>query len=228
MDNGSLSGEICLPHGFNGLVLFAHGGSRKSSRDRYIATALQESGLGTLLFDLLTKEEQEKEEKEEESAINKRTLQLTLDDIQLLADRLVKATDSVLERFDVSDGDNMPPIGYLGASTGAATALVAASRRSDVIKAVVSCGGLPHLAGSLLQQVRAPTLLVVGSDDDKVVVDLNKEAFSKLSLLADNEKKRLEIIPGATHLLEEQDGLEQVSKLATDWFVSFFKERRRF
>lgn len=233
MDDGSLSGEICLPHGFNGLVLFAHGdSSRKSLRNRHITTALQESGLGTLLFDLLTKEE-EKEGRggEEESTIHKRTLQLGFnddDDIQLLADRLVKATDSVLERFDVSDGDNMPPIGYFGAGMEAAATLVAASRRSDIIKAVVSRGGLPHLAGSLLQQVRAPTMLVVGSDDDKEIVDLNKKAFSKLSLLADNEKKRLEIIPEATHLLEKQDWLEQqVSKLAADWFVSSFKDRRR-
>ena len=214
----SLSGDLNIPDGAQGVVLFAHGSGsgRHSPRNRYVANVLQKAGLGTLLFDLLT---------EDEEIIDEQTRHLRFD-IGLLADRLVGATDWLLKGFDVSDdGDDIPSIGYFGASTGAAAALVAAARRADTVRAVVSRGGRPDLAGEYLDQVRAPTLLLVGGNDEPVI-GLNQEAYDKLKLLKEDEK-RLTIIPGATHLFEEPGKLEQVAQLASDWFSCFLKRQTR-
>jgi putative phosphoribosyl transferase len=214
----SLSGDLNIPDGTQGVVLFAHGSGsgRHSPRNRYVAKVLQEAGLGTLLFDLLT---------EDEEIIDEQTRHLRFD-IGLLADRLVGATDWLLQRFDVSDDDDdIPSLGYFGASTGAAAALVAAARRADTVRAVVSRGGRPDLAGEYLDQVRAPTLLLVGGNDEPVI-GLNQDAYDKLKLLKEDEK-RLTIIPGATHLFEEPGKLEQVAQLASGWFSRFLKHQTR-
>jgi putative phosphoribosyl transferase len=213
----SLSGDLNIPDSAQGVVLFAHGSGsgRHSPRNRYVAKVLQEAGLGTLLFDLLT---------EDEEIIDEQTRHLRFD-IGLLADRLVVATDWLLNGFDVSDGDDIHSIGYFGASTGAAAALVAAARRADTVRAVVSRGGRPDLAGEYLDQVRAPTLLLVGGNDEPVI-GLNQEAYDKLKLLKEDEK-RLTIISEATHLFEEPGKLEQVAQLASGWFLSFLKRQTR-
>jgi len=214
----SLSGDLDIPDGTQGVVLFAHGSGsgRHSPRNRYVAKVLQEAGVGTLLFDLLT---------EDEELIDEQTRHLRFD-IGLLADRLVGATDWLLERFDASNSDDiLPSIGYFGASTGAAAAVVAAAKRADIVKAVVSRGGRPDLAGDeYLNQVRAPTLLLVGGNDGPVI-GLNQEAYDKLKLLKEDEK-RLTIVPGATHLFEEPGKLEQVAQIASEWFGSFLKQHQ--
>jgi dienelactone hydrolase len=215
----SLSGDLDALHGVQGIVLFAHGSgsSRHSPRNRYVAKVLQEANLGTLLFDLLT---------EDEERIDEQTRHLRFD-IGLLADRLIGATDWLLERFNASNTDNIPSIGYFGASTGAAAALVAAAKRADTVKAVVSRGGRPDLAGDVfLNQVRAPTLLLVGGNDEQVI-ELNQGAYQKLKLLKEEDKKRLTIIPGATHLFEEPGKLEEVAQLASGWFARFLKQQTR-
>ena len=215
----SLSGDLDALHGVQGIVLFAHGSgsSRHSPRNRYVAKVLQEANLGTLLFDLLT---------EDEERIDEQTRHLRFD-IGLLADRLIGATDWLLERFNASNTDNIPSIGYFGASTGAAAALVAAAKRADTVKAVVSRGGRPDLAGDeFLNQVRAPTLLLVGGNDEQVI-ELNQGAYQKLKLLKEEDKKRLTIIPGATHLFEEPGKLEEVAQLASGWFARFLKQQTR-
>src|SRR5215212_2139152 len=201
----SLSRDLNIPASAKGVVLFAHGSGsgRHSPRNRYVAKVLQEASLGTLLFDLLT---------EDEEIIDEQTRHLRFD-IGLLANRLVGATDWLLKSLDVSDSDDMPAIGYFGASTGAAAALEAASKRADIVKAVVSRGGRPDLAGKYLDQVRAPTLLLVGGND-RPVIGLNQEAYDKLKLLKEDEK-RLTIVPGATHLFEEPGKLEQVAQIAS-------------
>jgi putative phosphoribosyl transferase len=214
----SLSGDLDIPDGTQGVVLFAHGSGsgRHSPRNRYVAKVLQEAGVGTLLFDLLT---------EDEELIDEQTRHLRFD-IGLLADRLVGATDWLLQRFDASNSDDiLPSIGYFGASTGAAAAVVAAAKRADIVKAVVSRGGRPDLAGDeYLNQVRAPTLLLVGGNDGPVI-GLNQEAYDKLKLLKEDEK-RLTIVPGATHLFEEPGKLEQVAQIASEWFGSFLKQHQ--
>jgi putative phosphoribosyl transferase len=214
----SLSGDLDIPDGTQGVVLFAHGSGsgRHSPRNRYVAKVLQEAGVGTLLFDLLT---------EDEELIDEQTRHLRFD-IGLLAERLVGATDWLLERFDASNSDDiLPSIGYFGASTGAAAAVVAAAKRADIVKAVVSRGGRPDLAGDeYLNQVRAPTLLLVGGNDGPVI-GLNQEAYDKLKLLKEDEK-RLTIVPGATHLFEEPGKLEQVAQIASEWFGSFLKQHQ--
>jgi putative phosphoribosyl transferase len=215
----SLSGDLTVPDRAQGVVLFAHGSgsSRHSTRNRYVAKVLQEADLGTLLFDLLT---------EDEEIIDEQTRHLRFD-IGLLANRLIGATDWLLQRFSVpDDGDaDIPYLGFFGASTGAAAALVAAAEKADTVRAVVSRGGRPDLAGDYLDQVRAPTLLLVGGNDDHVI-GLNQEAYDKLRLLKEDEK-RLTIIPGATHLFEEPGKLEQVAQLAGGWFSRFLKQRTR-
>jgi dienelactone hydrolase len=213
-----LSGDLNIPDGAQGVVLFAHGSGsgRHSPRNRRVAKVLQEAGLGTLLFDLLT---------EDEEIIDEQTRHLRFD-IGLLANRLIGATDWLLKSFDVSDGDDVPTIGYFGASTGAAAALVAAAKKADAVKAVVSRGGRPDLAGDeYLDQVRAPTLLLVGGNDEPVI-GLNQEAYDKLKLLKEDEK-RLTIVPGATHLFEEPGKLEQIAQLASGWFTCFLKRQTR-
>jgi putative phosphoribosyl transferase len=196
----TLEGNLTLPQDSHGIVLFAHGSgsSRHSPRNRYVARVLNEAKLATLLIDLLTPHEE---------LIDARTAQLRFD-IELLAERLVDATDWLTQFPDTKD----LPIGYFGASTGAAAALVAAAVRPEVVGAIVSRGGRPDLAGAALMRVRAPTLLIVGENDGQVI-QLNREALAQLRC-----EKQLMIVPGATHLFEEPGALDVVARLASDWF----------
>ena len=216
----SLSGDLNVASSAQGVILFAHGSGsgRHSPRNKFVAKILQEASLGTLLFDLLT---------EDEEIVDEQTRHLRFD-IGLLANRLVGVTDWLLQqRFDASNRDDIPSIGYFGASTGAAAALIAAAKRADIIKAVVSRGGRPDLAGDeYLNQVRAPTLLLVGGNDEQVI-GLNQEAYDKLKLLKEEDEKRLTVIPGATHLFEEPGKLEQVAQLASRWFTTFLDRDSR-
>lgn len=198
-----LEGDLVLPPECPGLVVFAHGSgsSRFSSRNRMVASHLVEGGVGTLLFDLLTAEEE---------VIDSRTGHLRFD-IPLLARRLAGVTDW-LSREPRTAG---MPIGYFGASTGAAAALIAAAERPETVAAVVSRGGRPDLAGDYLRRVRASTLLIVGGAD-YVVIDLNRQAYEQLTC-----PRKLEIVPGATHLFEEPGTLEQVAGLALGWFQRY-------
>jgi dienelactone hydrolase len=196
----TLQGNLTLPEEARGIVLFAHGSgsSRLSPRNRYVARILNEANLATLLVDLLTPEEE---------AVDVRTAHLRFD-IGLLAERLVGATDWLVQHPDTSQ----LRIGYFGASTGAAAALVAGVVRPDAVGAVVSRGGRPDLAGRALAHVRAPTLLIVGGHDVEVL-ELNRAALAQLPA-----EKELVIVPGATHLFEEPGALDQVARLARDWF----------
>lgn len=196
-----LSGDLALPAAARGLVLFAHGSgsSRSSPRNRMVAGELRRSGVGTLLFDLLT---------EVESGNRMKVF-----DIPLLADRLVAATAWVTTRPELGS----LRVGYFGASTGAAAALVAAARHDSRVAAVVSRGGRPDLAAEALPRVSVPTLLIVGGHDD-VVLDLNRRALERLTC-----HKRLEVVPGATHLFEEPGTLERVAQLAADWFTVYLE-----
>jgi putative phosphoribosyl transferase len=201
-----LGGSLGVPPGARGLVIFAHGSgsSRFSPRNRAVARLLREAGLGTLLFDLLSPEE------EAEDAI---TGALRFD-IAFLARRLAEVTEWVARQPGLADLRR----GYFGSSTGAAAALVAAALRPEGSHAVVSRGGRPDLALPVLEQVQAPTLLVVGGDDTGVL-ELNEEALARLGA-----PKRLQVIPGATHLFEEPGALEQVAAYAADWFVKYLGE----
>jgi pimeloyl-ACP methyl ester carboxylesterase len=196
-----LEGDLAIPDGARGLVLFAHGSGsgRRSSRNRFVATELRDRGLGTLLFDLLTAQE------EVDDAID---AHLRFD-IPLLAERLGLVTDWMRTQASAVD----LRIGYFGASTGAAAALIAAAERPSDIGAIVSRGGRPDLAGDALARVEAPTLLIVGGADT-VVLGLNRGALEEIS-----GRKELVIVPGATHLFEEPGALEAVARLAGDWFV---------
>lgn len=199
----SLDGSLSVPEDAGGVVLFAHGSgsSRLSPRNSFVAQQLQKAGFGTLLFDLLTREEED---------IGEYSAKLRFD-IELLAKRLAGATDWIRGQTSTPD----LPVGYFGASTGAAAALVAAAEEPDDIRAIVSRGGRPDLAGEALSRVEAPTLLVVG-EDDLQVIGLNKQAMSRLDVETD-----LAIIPGATHLFEEPGALEEVARLAIDWFRKY-------
>ena len=197
----TLEGNLGVPDGARGIVLFAHGSGsgRHSPRNRYVAGALREEGLATLLIDLLTPEEEE---------VDLRTRHLRFN-IGLLAERLVGATDWLRR----SPETQHLRIGYFGASTGAGAALVAAAERPEDVGAVVSRGGRPDLAGPALPRVAAPTLLIVGGND-LPVIGMNREAMEQLRV-----EKRFEIVPGATHLFEEPGALEEVARLAAGWFV---------
>ena len=198
-----LDGNLTLPEDARAVVLFAHGSgsSRHSPRNRYVARLLNEAKLATLLIDLLTLHEE---------VIDARTAQLRFN-IDLLAERLVDATDWLIQFPDTKH----LRIGYFGASTGAAAALAAAAVRPNVVGAVVSRGGRPDLAGAALLHVRAPTLLIVGGDDGQVI-DLNRAALAQLRC-----EKQLVIVPGATHLFEEPGALDEVARLARDWFQRY-------
>ncbi|HEU4749188.1 MAG TPA: alpha/beta family hydrolase [Gemmatimonadaceae bacterium] len=195
-----LEGTLGVPNGAHAIILFAHGSgsSRFSSRNRFVARALRERLLGTLLLDLLSPEEEQ---------LDGITRQHRFD-IAMLADRLVAATDWLAKQSDTGG----LAVGLFGASTGGGAALVAAAERPDRIGAVVSRGGRPDLADHALASVTAPTLLLVGERDD-VVIDLNQRARSRM-----RAETRLEIVPGATHLFEERGALERVASLAGDWF----------
>lgn len=200
-DGVILEGTLAIPEVVSGAVLFAHGSgsSRHSPRNRHVANVLHEVGLATLLIDLLTLAEEDSETWTHELRF----------DIGLLAGRLIEVT-----RWLHSDERTRSlSIGYFGASTGAAAALVAAAREPDYVHAVVSRGGRPDLAGDELPKVRAPTLLIVGGDDVPVI-EMNRAAFDKLSC-----EKRIEIVPFATHLFEEPGALDRVADLASSWFA---------
>jgi dienelactone hydrolase len=203
----TLEGSLGVPEGARGVVLFAHGSgsSRHSSRNRHVAGELRRAGLGTLLIDLLTADEE---------AVDLQTRHLRFD-IPLLADRLAGAT----EWLGAQPETNGLPVGLFGASTGGGAALVAAARRPERIGAVVSRGGRPDLAGDALPRVRAPTLLIVGGDD-LPVIGMNRAAFAALRCV-----KEMEIVPGASHLFEEPGTLERVAELASAWFVRYLGGR---
>jgi putative phosphoribosyl transferase len=196
----TLNGDLSLPADAHGLVIFAHGSgsSRHSPRNRAVAEVLQHGQLATLLLDLLTEPEDRTDEVTAEFRF----------DIPLLAHRLVGAIDWAGAHAQTSP----LPIGLFGASTGAAAALIAAARRPDAVRAVVSRGGRPDLAEDALDRVAAPTRLIVGGRDD-VVIQLNEQALARL-----HAPKNLQIVPGATHLFEERGALDQVSQLAKEWF----------
>jgi dienelactone hydrolase len=198
-----LDADLVVPLGARGIVVFAHGSgsSRLSSRNRAVADELTQGAFATLLLDLLTSEEER---------IDRVTAHLRFD-IPLLAERLVAATEWASTHTETRD----LPIGYFGASTGAAAALVAATRTGEAVRAIVSRGGRPDLAGHSLRAVHAPTLLIVGGYDP-VVLDLNREALSQLS-----GPKRLEIVPHASHLFEEPGALLRVAALARYWFAHY-------
>jgi putative phosphoribosyl transferase len=191
-----LHGTLSVPRGAKGIVLFAHGSgsSRFSSRNQYVASVLQQANIATLLFDLLDEREADDRQK--------------VFDVYLLADRLKTAAAWVQKQEQVGT----LPLGYFGASTGAAAALVAAAAQGKIVKAVVSRGGRPDLAADALSSVQSPTLLIVGGDDEPVV-ELNRRALSQLGC-----EKQLKIVPGATHLFSETGALEQVAYLASQWF----------
>jgi len=195
----SLSGILHVPAGATGVVVFAHGSGsgRFSPRNQFVARVLQEAGLATLLIDLLEEEEAGDREK--------------VFDIALLADRLACAADWLSSQSETGG----LRVGYFGASTGAAAALLAAARAPSAIGAVVSRGGRPDLARASLPIVQAPTLLIVGGNDD-VVIELNEQALRLLRC-----PKEMVVIPGATHLFPEPGALEEVSRLATEWFVRY-------
>jgi len=201
IDSTRLEGSLAIPGQSKGLVVFAHGSgsSRFSPRNNYVAKILRQAGIGTLLMDLLT----EQEDSAYETRFN----------IDLLTERLLLATRWVQEQPRTKDLQ----IGYFGASTGAAAALKAAAIEGSKIGAVVSRGGRPDLAGEALTRVQSPTLLIVGGRDT-VVLQLNREALAKLK-----GKKELVIIPGATHLFEEPGALEEVARLATEWFKQYLQ-----
>jgi len=196
-----LSGNLHIPKDAGALVLFAHGSgsSRHSPRNQFVARTLNEAGLATLLFDLLTPEEEAIDMQTREHRFN----------IRLLAERLVDATKWAKQQNQTSSLRT----GYFGSSTGGAAALVAAVDAPQDVDAVVSRGGRPDLAGEALPKVQAPTLLIVGGNDD-IVIELNEQARDRMRC-----EVKLEIIPGATHLFEEPGTLEKVAKLASDWFV---------
>lgn len=200
-----LEGELSLPKGAIGIVVFAHGSgsSRHSPRNRYVASVLCEHCVGTLLIDLLTPEEER---------VDQHTCHLRFD-IPMLAERLVAIGEWVRAQKRLES----LKIGYFGASTGGAAALIAASRQQDKVAAVVSRGGRPDLFMDILPKVEAPTLLIVGEYDSQVL-ELNQQALRKL-----NDKSHLNIVPRATHLFEEEGALEEVAKLAAAWFKHHFE-----
>jgi putative phosphoribosyl transferase len=197
----ALSGNLHIPDGAAALVLFAHGSgsSRHSPRNQFVARTLNNAGLATLLFDLLTPEEE---------SIDARTAELRFN-IGLLAERLVHATKWAKQQEQTRD----LRIGFFGSSTGGSAALVAAAEIPKDVGAVVSRGGRPDLADEALPKVQAATLLIVGGNDD-VVIELNEQARDRMRC-----EVKLEIVPGATHLFEEPGALEKVAKLASDWFL---------
>ncbi len=195
----TLEGDLHVPEGAAGLVVFAHGSgsSRFSRRNRAVAKVLEHAGFGTLLLDLLTPDEEARDERTAEYRF----------DIPLLGRRVIGATEWVQTRGDLK----RLSLAYFGASTGAAAALIAAAARPESIRAVISRGGRPDLADEALPRVQAPTLLIVGGHDDAVIA-MNRDAMSRMQAPVE-----LKIVPGATHLFEEPGTLEQVARLATDW-----------
>ena len=199
----NIYGNLKIPEKAEGLVIFAHGSGsgRFSPRNMHVAGILNKNGLGTLLFDLLTAEEEKIDNYSGEYRFN----------IELLGERLIGVTDWLIKEPPI----NRLKFGYFGASTGAAAALTAAAERPSVIYAVVSRGGRPDLAMKSLYRVKSPTLLIVGGEDFEVI-ELNRTAYENIPA-----KKKLEIIPGATHLFEEPGALEEVARLSAGWFAKY-------
>jgi putative phosphoribosyl transferase len=206
-ENVILEGDLAIPDNARGIVIFAHGSgsSRHSPRNRHVARILQNAGLGTLLMDLLTSEEE---------AIDIHTAHLRFD-IDLLAERLGGATEWFVQNYP----SKHLQIGYFGASTGAAAALMAAAEEQDLIKAIVSRGGRPDLAHNALAKVVAPTLLIVGGDDEPVI-GMNREAMAGMKAA----ECKLVIVQGATHLFEEPGKLDEVAALAKEWFLHYLRK----
>ncbi|MBS0271643.1 MAG: dienelactone hydrolase family protein [Proteobacteria bacterium] len=207
IEKGALEGNLVIPDNAKNIILFAHGSgsSRLSPRNQYVSQVLNQAGMATLLFDLLTKEEEQIEFITAEYRF----------DIELLTNRLLFATDWVIKNAKTRSLD----IGYFGASSGAAAALIASGLRSKNVKAIVSRGGRPDLAPvSRLKEVQAPTLLIVGGKDDTVIT-MNEFAFNNLLCV-----KKLQIIPGATHLFEEAGTLKKVADAATKWFKKYLSD----
>ena len=208
-----IEGDLILPTSgtfAKGIVIFAHGSgsSRHSPRSKYVAHVLNDVGIATLVVDLLTLEEETVDNLTKEHRFN----------IALLAQRLISCTEWTLQHPELKN----LKIGYFGASTGAAAALVAAAARPNVIRAIVSRGGRPDLAGKeVLDQIEAPTLLIVGGIDKKVI-ELNQNALKMLTRI--EKKKKLILVPNATHLFEEEGALEEVARRASGWFECFFLE----
>ena len=205
VDKTTIEGNLVLPPHAKGVVLFAHGSGsgRFSPRNQYVAKVLNQAGIATLLIDLLTKQEEEED---------LQTGQFRFD-INLLAQRLIGATEWLRKNPRTKN----LAFGYFGASTGAAAALISAAKLPEGIKAVVSRGGRPDLAWDYIPNVKAPTLFIVGGNDT-VVIDLNKKALKNFSA-----QKKLEIVPGASHLFEETGKLEEVAKLAASWFSKYLR-----
>jgi putative phosphoribosyl transferase len=201
----TLEGELDVPAGATGIVVFVHGSgsSRFSPRNQSVAETIRRAGIGTLLFDLLTKDEE---------AVDIYTRHLRFD-IGLLARRLLAVTKWLNEQHETARSK----VGFFGSSTGGGAALVAAAELGDSVAAVVSRGGRPDLAGEALPRVKAPTLLIVG-EYDEVVIEMNRDAMSKMKC-----KVELKIVPGATHLFEEPGTLDLVASLATEWFAEHFR-----
>lgn len=204
-DNVELQGLLHIPDKANGIVIFAHGSGsgRLSPRNQFVAEILQHVNLATLLFDLLTQEEEK---------IDERTAQFRFD-INFLASRLLSATEWILQNPNLKQ----LPIGYFGASTGGGAAIAAAAKLGKQISAVVSRGGRPDLADQALSYIQAPTLLIIGSLDEQVIA-LNKQAYKHLNCV-----KQIEIINGATHLFEEPGKLAEVANLAGAWFTKYLQ-----
>jgi putative phosphoribosyl transferase len=212
-----IEGNLTVPNTIDisvkGIVIFAHGSgsSRHSPRNKYVAKVLNDAGIATLLIDLLTSKEEAVDDITREHRFN----------IQLLAKRLLAATDWVSQ----NDKFKILKVGYFGASTGAAAALMAAAERTSLVYAIVSRGGRPDLAGSeILNNIESPTLLIVG-EKDKQVIELNEMALKQLTKI--EKKKKIVIIPKATHLFEEPGTLEEVAKVASGWFQCFFLEDKK-
>ena len=206
VNNESIEGNLVIPAEANGIVLFAHGSgsSRFSPRNNRVAREINDSKIATLLIDLLTNKEE---------VIDNQTAEFRFN-IDLLAKRLGQATQWLQKNQSTSDMN----IGYFGSSTGTAAALISATEYPKSVKAVVSRGGRPDLAEGYLQKVQSPSLLIVGGNDP-VVLNLNKKALEKIPA-----KKRLAVVPGATHLFEETGKLEEVSKLAIEWFLQHLRK----
>ena len=233
-----LEGDLTLPHNNNrnttkGIVIFAHGSgsSRHSPRNQFVSQALNNDGLATLLVDLLIPEEEETDIRMQKMQCKVPGLVLNKFNIKLLSRRLVAIIDWVISspslttttppptKKDVENHNNFN-IGIFGASTGAAAALVAAAQRPDIVAAIVSRSGRPDLADLQSQQkVKAPTLFIIGGNDDKRVIDLNNKALTQL---VNAQKKKVITVPGATHLFEEPGALEEVARLASGWFRCYF------
>ena len=205
----TLRGDLLVPEMASGIVIFAHGSGsgRLSPRNQFVADVIRRRNIGTLLFDLLT---------EEEESIDIHTRHLRFD-IPMLAERLIAVSKWTGEQEDTRQLRQ----GFFGASTGAGAALVAAAEIGSGIGAVVSRGGRPDLAGQALEQVRSPVLLIIGEDDEPVII-MNQEAYEKL-----HSVKEIKIVPGATHLFEEPGTLESAAHLAADWFERYLSARNK-